>query len=123
MRSLFLDFRCDGNKEITSSNGSNTKPLFKVSIIPDVDDPNNRYSVVVSMSHLLGDACTYYKIWNMLLNNERIVELPPSRRQSFHSVCSNIEDPHNAEFRQHVFNMMSNTKSFAGNGPGSMLSR
>ena len=120
---LVLDFRFDGNKQITSTNGSTTKPLFKVSIIPDVDDPNNRYSVVVSMSHLLGDACTYYKIWNMLLNNERIVELPPSRWQSFHSVCSQIEDPHNAEFRQHVFNMISNTKSSAGNGPGSMLSR
>jgi hypothetical protein len=42
------------------------KPLWKLSIIPDAIEPTNKFALLVSMSHVLGDAHSYYKIYNML---------------------------------------------------------
>ena len=129
-----------------------SKSLFKVSIIPDASDnpKNHQYAVVVSMSHLLGDACTYYKFWNMLLlnNNEHpIVALQPNRNQEFQStlrMISSSETKSNGDNRRgdnqtrddgdevavnrkQIFNMISNSYTLssngANNGPAMLLSR
>merc|ERR1719401_727037 len=42
------------------------EPLFKVRVVPDVARPTERFVLVVSMSHLLGDARTVYQVQNML---------------------------------------------------------
>ena len=81
----------DNSKERNIHNPS--KSLLKVSIIPDANSPKNQYAVVVSMSHLLGDACTYYQIWNMLLSHENeypVVALQPNRNQQYQSTLQRI---------------------------------
>jgi hypothetical protein len=41
-------------------------PLFRVSIIPDAQQPTERFAMVVSMTHALGDSHTLYSLVNML---------------------------------------------------------
>jgi hypothetical protein len=63
--------------------GKNNKPLWKVSIIPDVDAPTERFALAFSMSHMLADAHSYYKIFSMLDQDSRVEALQPMRNQSF----------------------------------------
>ena len=99
------------NKELIGRN----QPIFKVSIIPildqnaechdnddkDDDDGNNdavpnkattssEYAVVMSMSHLVGDAHTYYQIYNMLLYASTIQSLNPVRISNYVSTVQDI---------------------------------
>jgi hypothetical protein len=41
-------------------------PLLRVSIIPDAQQPTERFALVVTMAHALGDSHTLYKIVHML---------------------------------------------------------
>ena len=41
-------------------------PFWKVTLIPDAETPGERFSLVVSMSHAVGDAHTFYKLYHML---------------------------------------------------------
>jgi hypothetical protein len=67
------------NEDLVGKN----KPLWKVSVIPDADRPDDRFALVVSMSHILGDAQTYYKIFGMLDQGAKIEELNPDRPDNF----------------------------------------
>lgn len=70
-----------GNVELIGQN----KPIWKVAVIPDAAEPNSKFALLVSMSHAVGDAHTYYKIYNMLsVSNATTVEvLNPVRITNF----------------------------------------
>jgi hypothetical protein len=55
------------------------RPFWKVSVIPDTDKPNERFALVLSLSHAVADIYTYYQLFHML-DQEAIVEsLDPKR--------------------------------------------
>jgi hypothetical protein len=45
-------------------------PVFKVTVVPDVIEHHDRFAIIVSQSHMIGDAHTYYKIFHMLFNSK-----------------------------------------------------
>jgi hypothetical protein len=53
--------------------------LWRVSLIPDSDMPTERFALVVSQSHMLGDGHTFFAAYNMLNNDSPIVSLNPKR--------------------------------------------
>lgn len=53
--------------------------LWRVSLIPDSDMPSQRFALVVSMSHMLGDGHTFFAVYNMLNSNSPILTLNPKR--------------------------------------------
>jgi hypothetical protein len=68
------------------------KAIFKLSLIPDAEQPDKRFAVVLSLSHLAGDACTYYQLLDMLLNpNAELVALNPIRRTDFRKAVSHLD--------------------------------
>ncbi|MGK3740128.1 MAG: hypothetical protein ACI90V_006976 [Bacillariaceae sp.] len=46
-------------------------PVFKVTVVPDVIEHHERFAIIVSQSHMIGDAHTYYKIFHMLFNSKK----------------------------------------------------
>ncbi len=65
-------------------NSLNTdEPLFKIRLCTGSD---GRFMIVVSMSHILGDGFTIYRIYQMLSPSESVVALLPDRIKSFHAV-------------------------------------
>jgi hypothetical protein len=72
--------------ENTKSIIGRNKPIFKLSIIPDADQPDQRFAIVVSFSHLGGDACTYYTIFRMLDSAAPVQALSPVRDHRFPNV-------------------------------------
>lgn len=62
--------------------GKNT-PLWKIRVIPDAVAPDRQFAVVVSMSHVLGDAHTFYKLYAMI-STGTIEALNPVRHTQFH---------------------------------------
>ena len=44
-------------------------PLWSVRMVPDAVAPTNRYALIVSMAHFLGDAHTFYQLHGMLLRH------------------------------------------------------
>lgn len=77
-----LDAVVQPNEQLIGKN----KPLWKVSIIPDSVAPNDRFALVVSMSHICGDAFTYYKLLNMLDEDAKLESLNPIRPENFQKV-------------------------------------
>jgi hypothetical protein len=64
-----------------------TDPLFKVVVVVPNDnaaDANDadRFTLVVSMSHVLGDGHTYYKLFHMLSEDTPVVALSPKRKEA-----------------------------------------
>jgi hypothetical protein len=55
--------------------------LWRISIIPDAVAPEERFALVASMSHIAGDACVFYKLYDMLSPKAEIVALNPERKQ------------------------------------------
>lgn len=72
--------------ENTKSIIGRNKPIFKLSIIPDADQPDQRFALVMSFSHLGGDACTYYNIFRMLDAEAPVQALSPIRDHRFPNV-------------------------------------
>jgi len=64
------------NKEQVGRNSA----IWRISVIPDTDEPEKRFALVVSMSHLAGDGCVFYKLYSMLSNKSDIETLSPVRR-------------------------------------------
>ena len=63
--------------------GQKDQPLFRVSILPDTKEPNNKFSLVVSMAHALGDSHTFYQLLRMLDVNAHAQMLIPDRAMDF----------------------------------------
>ena len=55
------------------------KCLWKISIVPCQEAPNEKFAVIHSMSHVLGDGHTYYQLHNMLTCSSRILALNADR--------------------------------------------
>jgi hypothetical protein len=67
-------------KPSTKSVGKDV-PLWKVALIPDADEPDSRFLLVVSANHSLMDGHGYYRIFNMLSSDtEKIESLSPIRK-------------------------------------------
>ena len=64
------------NKELLGKNLA----MWRVSIIPDANDPQVRFALVVSMSHVSGDAATFYGLYQMLSPEADVVSMNPVRR-------------------------------------------
>ncbi|VEU41511.1 unnamed protein product [Pseudo-nitzschia multistriata] len=45
------------------------RPLWQVTVVPDIVEQNERFAIVVSQSQMIGDAYTYYQIFHMLFNS------------------------------------------------------
>lgn len=45
--------------------------MFKVTVLPDTEHTANRFAVVVSMNHVLGDGHTFYSLHNALFSKEQ----------------------------------------------------
>ena len=43
-------------------------PLYRVAIVPCSKSPTTHFAVIISMSHIAGDAHTYYALYNALMN-------------------------------------------------------
>lgn len=62
------------------------QPIFRVCVIPDAKEPNDRFALVVSMSHVAGDGYTFHKIFKFLstdCNTADIEEMNPIRKHKF----------------------------------------
>jgi len=56
------------------------KPVFQISIMPSASkEKTNTFAIIVTMSHVVGDGDTYYRIYHMLLSGQSIVALDPQR--------------------------------------------
>lgn len=60
--------------------GRPDEPQFKVTLVPDARRPGERWALVVSLSHVLADGHTYYRVYNMLSESEPVVPLPVRRK-------------------------------------------
>lgn len=62
------------------------EPLCKIRLCTDSD---SRFMVLLSMSHILGDGFTAYRIYSMLNPSEPVVSMIPQRIKSFQRVLDN----------------------------------
>jgi len=72
--------RC--NADLVGSN----QPIFRVCVIPDAKQPEDRFALVVSMSHVCGDGFTFHKIFKMLSTDCKVAdieEMNPARKHDF----------------------------------------
>ena len=79
--------------------------LWRISIIPDAKEPEEKFAIVASMSHIAGDACVFYKLYDMLSPNVEIVALNPERR---HDVAQVVEQKMGAEESTYATKAISN---------------
>ena len=54
--------------------------LFRVSLIPDADAPASGWAMVVSLSHIIADGHTFYRIHGMLNESSQVVSLRVGRK-------------------------------------------
>ena len=57
--------------------------LWRMTLIPDSDMPTQRFALIVSMWHMLGDGHTFFAVYNMLNSNNPILTLTPERNFSW----------------------------------------
>lgn len=62
--------------------GRGCEPQFRVSLVPDAAAPGERWALVVSMSHVIADGHTFYKIHNMLCAAEPVQALVAQRQMN-----------------------------------------
>lgn len=58
-------------------------PLWKVAVIPDAEHPTSRFALVISMSHMLGDGHTFFRLKDMLHTSGEVAPLNPKRKHRF----------------------------------------
>jgi hypothetical protein len=87
------------------------EPLFRVTIIPEPDEiaseggdssPVKGFALVVSMSHVCGDAHTYYRIYNMILGKAHITALIPQRELNFSQKVMELMGRQEAHYVSHI---------------------
>lgn len=62
------------------------QPIFRVCVIPDAKEPDDKFALVVSMSHVAGDGFTFHKIFKFLSTDcdaSDIEEMNPIRKHEF----------------------------------------
>jgi hypothetical protein len=79
--------------------------LFKVSIVPEDTISESSpvgFALVVSMSSVLGDAYTFFKLYNMLIGSTTVAQLQPMRVNRFDEDMSKLMGPNEAEYVSHI---------------------
>lgn len=84
-RFVQVDDKADLCKNFLVQNSPKHK-VWKVTVVPSCEFPDQSFAVVHSMSHCIGDVFTYYSIHNMLLGTQEIKPLRVERSQN-KSVC------------------------------------
>lgn len=59
--------------------GRADEPLFRVAVVPDALQPEGRWALVVSLSHVIADGHTFYQVHNMLSDGREVRALEPRR--------------------------------------------
>lgn len=93
-----------GNDQLVGQN----LPLWRVSVIPDAGESDTKFAVVVTMSHAIGDAHTYYKFYNMLHCDADVVTLNPKRIPDYEKAVHEYLGEDEATFLE---KLVANTKS------------
>ena len=65
--------------------------LFKVNLIELI--PRKRYALVVSVSHVIGDGHTYYRLYGMLNETAKVFSLDPVRLHNFLTDVAVLQGP------------------------------
>jgi len=73
------------------------EPVLKISLIPDYQD-RQRFALVVSLSHVLADGHTFYRVHNMLSKDEPVVRLNPKRKLDVQARILEAVGPEQANF-------------------------
>jgi hypothetical protein len=68
-----------GNESLIGQN----KPIWRVALIPDACEPDSKFAMLVSMSHAVGDAHTFYKVYNMLSVDQQAEALHAQRASNY----------------------------------------
>ncbi|GAB5353195.1 hypothetical protein AAMO2058_000016800 [Amorphochlora amoebiformis] len=66
----------------TSLVGTNQR-MFRVSLVRDFKQPEKRFALIVSMSHIMGDGYTFYKVYSMLGAKGKLESLNAHRHEGF----------------------------------------
>ena len=75
--------------------GRSHEPLFRVSVVPDAAEPDRRWALVVSLSHIIADGHTFYRIYNMLCDAESVAALDVQRKASVPDAAAEAMGPAN----------------------------
>ena len=75
--------------------------LFRVTVISSSDD-SNEFALIASMSHICGDAHTFYRIYNMLLGTTQIVSLKPQRELLYSQKVMQLMGKQEAHYISHI---------------------
>ena len=84
------------NRDLIGKN----KPIFKVSLVPDADEPDNKYGLIVSLSHAGGDCHTYYDLVGMMDLKEAPRKLDPVRSTSYAESVEKVLGTREARYLQ-----------------------
>ncbi|CAB9501517.1 expressed unknown protein [Seminavis robusta] len=57
-----------------------SKPFVKITLIPDQTRPKERFALLVSLAHCVGDGHTFYTLHNMLDSTRPVIALVPNRK-------------------------------------------
>ena len=86
-------------------------PLWRVSIIPDAGAWESKFAVVVSMSHAIGDAHTYYKFFNMLHCEATVEAMNPIRVPQFRETVRDLMGRSESIFVENILSSVGRTKN------------
>ncbi len=64
------------------------EPLTRLTLVPDANAPTERFALVFSISRIIADGFTYYKILNSLSASSWIVSLNPHRKATGNSMAT-----------------------------------
>mmetsp|Transcript_2589 Transcript_2589/g.5652 ORF Transcript_2589/g.5652 Transcript_2589/m.5652 type:complete len:511 (-) Transcript_2589:59-1591(-) len=80
-----------------------SESIFRVSVIPEHCESGDLkgFALVVSMSHVVGDGYTYYKIYNMLLGAP-VMALDPRRNSNFVPDVEKLMGVQEANYAKHM---------------------
>jgi hypothetical protein len=62
-------------------------PFFRVALVPDCKDPQ-RFALVTSLAHCVGDGKTYYNLHNMIAHDAPVVALNITRKHHLHDAMT-----------------------------------
>ena len=85
------------NPEITNRK---EEALFRVTVIPN--ESNTELAIVVSMSHIIGDGHTYYRIFNQVIGNDPIVPMISQRELIYSQKVMDLMGRQEAHYISHV---------------------
>ena len=65
-------------------------PQAALSVVPDALRPDDTFAVIFSLSHVISDGYTHYKILSMLSSDGEITSMNPTRKQLLKSAAKRL---------------------------------